>query len=158
MPFDNLISLLLTPAELTQFDDLITSMETLLAGKLLQLTAKESQLYGKIGNENENWTKMLHDDAPTGPAGTIPVFVDEKEWDKDVTVRGQLSPRVTRLENLAQQLTDTNRVVGYDIYQTSLTVYNNVKYLSTQNVPGAKALYEKWSIQFPGKNGKKPKQ
>lgn len=154
MPIDNLISIEFSAAELTQIDDALTALEEVFAGKTVQLTPKESQLYGRLGNETENWTQMVKQDAATAAAGTVPAFVNQDEWDKDNTVRGQLSQRVTRLENLAQQLTDTNRVVGFDIYQTCLSVYNNVKYLSKQNAPGAKTLYEKWSVQFPGKKPK----
>ena len=155
MPINNLISIAFTPAELAQIDALFTNLETLFAGKLVQLTATQSQRYGKLGNETENWSNMIFTDAATAPAGTIPAFLSKPEWDKDATARGQISNRATRLENISRQLTDTNRLIGFDIYQTCLTVYNNVKYLTTQNVPGAKALYEKWSVQFPGNKTKK---
>ena len=155
MPIDNLISISFTPAEIAQIDAALSSLETVFQGKVVQLTPKESQFYGKLGNETENWSNMVFTDAAVAPAGTIPGFVDTAGWNKDETTRSQLSPAATRLENIAQQVTDTNRMVGFDIFQTCRTVYNNVKYISSQNAPGAKALYQKWSIQFPGKKGKK---
>ncbi len=154
MPIENLISISFTDAELATIDNALTALETAFAGRLVQLTKKESQQYGKLGNETENWTNMVHDDVAGAPAAMVPAFVDKAEWDKDEKVRDQLSARVTRMENIAQQLTDTNRLVGYDIYQTCRTVYNNVKYMTTQSVPGAKVLYDKWSVQFPAKRKK----
>lgn len=149
MPITNTISIEFTTAELKQMDDALTQLENVFKNKVVQLTAKESQRYGKLGNQTENWSNMIYADSKTA-TNLIPSFIDQKEWAKDEIVRDQLSLRATRLENLAQQVLDTNRVIGFDIYQTCLTVYNNCKYLSTQNMPGAKTYYEKWSAQFPG--------
>lgn len=150
MPISNLISIAFTPAELKQMDDALDKLESIFKGKLVQLTPTESQQYGKLGNKNENWSNMIHADSKTAP-DLIPPFIDKTEWAKDELARDQLSIRATRLENLAQQVNDTNRVIGFDIYQTCLSIYKNCKYLSTQDMPGAKTYYEKWSAQFPGR-------
>ncbi len=157
MPVTNLISIEFTDAELTQMDQAITTLETIFKNKAVQFTPKESQRYGKLGDETENWVNMIYTDTETA-TDLVPVFIDRAEWAKDEKVRGEMSRRVTRLESIATQITDTNRLVGFDIYQTCRSVYNNTKYLSTQNVPGAKAYYEKWSTQFAGKGIKKAKE
>jgi len=153
MPITNVISIELTATELKQMDDALTVLETIFKNKAIQLTPAESQQYGKLGNKTENWSNMIYNDSKTAP-NIIPSFVDQKEWTKDEVARDQLSTRVTRLENITQQISDTNRVIGFDIYQTCLTVYQNCKFLSTQDMPGAKALYEKWSTQFSGRHPK----
>ena len=150
MPISNVMSIEFTTTELKQMDDAITALETIFKNKAVQLTPAESQQYGKLGNKTENWSNMIYNDSKTAP-NIIPSFVDQKEWTKDEVARDQLSNRVTRLENITQQISDTNRVIGFDIYQTCLSVYQNCKYLSAQNMPGSKALYEKWSTQFVGK-------
>lgn len=149
MPISNMISIEFTPAELKQIDDALTKLETIFKDKVVQLTPKESQRYGKLGNQTENWSNMVYTDSKTAP-NLIPPFIDQKEWEKDETARDQLSLRAARLESITQQILDTNRVIGFDIYQTCLTVYNNCKYLSGQDMPGAKTYYERWSAQFPG--------
>ncbi len=154
MPIDNLISIAFTDAELKAIDDALAVIETVFDNKAVQLTAKESQRYGKLGNETENWSNIVFEDSKAAPQ-LVPAFINNEEWAKDEKARDQLSPRATRLENIARQVSDTNRMIGFDIYQTCLSVYNNTKYLSTQNVPGTKAYYDKWSIQFPGRGGKK---
>jgi uncharacterized circularly permuted ATP-grasp superfamily protein len=154
MPVTNLISIEFTDAELTQMDQALLILETIFKDKAVQFTPKESQKYGKLGDETENWVNMIYTDTETA-TDLVPQFVDRTEWAKDEKVRNQLSKRSTRLENIATQIADTNRLVGFDIYQTCRSVYNNTKYLSTQNIPGAKAYYEKWSTQFKGKNRKK---
>lgn len=149
MAINNMISIEFTPAELKQIDDALTKLEAIFKDKAVQLTPQESQRYGRLGNQTENWSNMVYADSKTA-TNLVPSFIDQKEWAKDEIARDQLSARITRLESITQQILDTNRMIGFDVYQTCLTVYNNCKYLSTQNVPGAKAYYEKWSAQFPG--------
>lgn len=156
MTINNLISIEFTEDELAKMDAALTVLEQVFAGKVVQLTHEESQKYGKLGNATENWSNMVYDDCTAASVKLIPDFVDKDEWTKDETVRDQLSQRVTRLETIAQQVVDTNRMVGFDIYHTCLSAYNNTKYLSEQGVPGTKVYYDKWSVQFPGRKGKKP--
>ncbi len=153
MPITNVISIEFTAAELKQLDDAIATLETIFKTKAVQLTPAESQQYGKLGNKTENWSNMVYNDSKTAPS-VIPSFVDQKEWAKDEAARDQLSSRATRLESITQQISDTNRVIGFDIYQTRLSVYQNCKFLSAQDMPGAKALYEKWSTPFSGRRHK----
>lgn len=155
MAINNLISIAFTDDELAQIDAALTSLEQIFAGKLVQLTHDESQRYGKLGPANENWVNMIYDDCQASPLKLAPDFVDKDEWTKDEIARDQLSNRVTRLEAISQQILDTNRAVGFDIYQTCLSTYNNVKFLSEQGVPGTKAYFDKWKLQFAGRGGSK---
>jgi hypothetical protein len=159
MALSNLIDLEFTEQELKDFDAHLEGMENIFKNKTVQLTAKESQRYGKLGNETENWANMIHADSTTTPE-LVPAFVDKAAWAKDEKARDQLSNRATRLETLSRQVVDTNRVLGFDIYQACLTVYQNTRFLSTKNVPGTKAYYDKWSVQFnqKGGGGQPPKQ
>lgn len=155
MPVENQISIEITAAELIQMDEALTTLENIFKDKAVQLTPDEGNKYGKLGEETENWVKVIYTDTETAPH-LVPDFVDWAEWTKDEKVSDVLSPRVIRLESITQRIVDTNRVVGFDIFQACRTVYNNTKYLSTQNVPGAKTYYEKWKARFSKtKNGKK---
>lgn len=155
MALSNLIDLEFTEAELNKFDEHLAGLETIFKNKTVQLTAKESQRYGKLGNETENWANLIYTDSATAP-DLVPAFVDKAAWTKDEKARDQLSSRATRLETLSKQVVDTNRVIGFDIYQTCISVYQNAKFLSTKNVPGTKAYYDKWRIQFEQKGGANP--
>jgi hypothetical protein len=148
MALQNMISISFTDPELQTIDDSLSAIEKVLAGKIVQLKAEESQRFGKLGNETENWVEMVHTDSNTMPA-LVPAFVDTNEWAIDEAARAAISPRLSRIEALAKNLGDTNRLIGFDLYNTCLAVYNNVRYLTTQNVPGSSAYYEKWKVQFP---------
>ena len=152
MALSNLIDIEFTEQELKEFDAHLDGLENIFKNKVVQLTPKESQRYGKLGNETENWANMICTDSESATE-LIPAFVDTPALKKDEKARGQLSGRATRLENLTRQVTDTNRVLGFDIYQACLSIYQNARFLSTKNAPGSKAYYDKWSIQFNQKGG-----
>jgi hypothetical protein len=150
MSLGNQISISFTDPELQIIDDSLTAIEKVLTGKTVQLKPEESRRYGKLGNETENWVEMVNTDCITVPA-LVPAFVDTNEWAIDEAARAAISPRLSRMEAISKNLGDTNRLIGFDIYNTCLAVYNNVRYLMTQNVPGSSAYYEKWKVQFPGR-------
>jgi len=151
MALDNLIDIEFTDQELNDLDAHLDGIQAIIKNKVVQLTAKESQRYGRLGNERENWATMIHTDSKT--ANTIvPSFVDTKSWDRDVKAREQLGPRASKLADISRQVTDTYRLLGFDIYQTCGSIYQNARYLSTQNAPGSKAYYDKWKVQFETKD------
>lgn len=152
MALNNLIDIEFTDQELKDLDGFLDGIEAIIKNKVVQLTPKESKRYGKLGNETENWANMIHSDSKVAPE-LVPVFVDIPAWDKDDKARAQLSPRATRFENLSRQLTDTNRLLGFDIFQVCTAIYQNTRFLSTKNAPGSKAYYDKWKVQFERKGG-----
>jgi hypothetical protein len=152
MALSNLIDIEFTDQELKDLDAHLDGIQAIIKNKVVQLTPKESQRYGKLGNETENWVNMIHADSKQAP-DLVPVFIDKAAWDKDEKARDQLSDRATRLADLSRQVTDTNRLLGFDIFNTCSTVYQNARFLSTKNAPGSKAYYDKWKVQFEKKDG-----
>jgi hypothetical protein len=50
--------------------------------------------------------------------------------------------------------TETNRLVSYDFYQNSMTLYRNCRFLSEENVPGTKLIFDDWSAFFDNSSNK----
>ncbi len=46
-----------------------------------------------------------------------------------------------KMNSLTEQLSDTKILLDFDNYHNSLTFYRNVKYLSSENVPGTNVIY-----------------
>lgn len=160
MPLDNLISVSLTPAQLTALDDALTVIEGIINPIAVALSPEENQLYGKLGNETENFAKMVHDDTKV-KADLVPVQVDTGEWERDVAARAVIMPRLTRLTDLTTKLEQTNRLLGYDVNNAVSATYGYVRYMAEQNVPGFSTYYDKWKVQHvrkgrPGKGGSNP--
>lgn len=147
-PIDNQISISFTEQELKEVDDAMGVLEKF-AQKLITLSPKQSQMYGKLGDENDGFTNMIHEDASTDTA-LLPAFIDTREWAADEDARKALQPRATRLKGISRRFTDTARLLGFDIYNTALSVYNNVKFLASRNQGNAVTYYNKWKGHFPG--------
>ena len=141
MALENLISVAFTEAELTQLDQAISSIETVLQGKTINLTPEHRQQYGSIAEQNKlfvNKAKSYMEQYPQ----FVPPFLDKAEYDRDYAARQQLESRMQRLSSVTEQLSDTKILLDFDNYHNSITFYRNMKYLSGENVPGTNVIYD----------------
>lgn len=152
MAIDNLISVTFSAEELQQLDEHLAALESLLSAKCISLTPDQRRDLGRLGNKSENWMRKVMDYVQTQPA-LVPAFIDVPETQRDFESRRAIQPRVARLEAISDMLSDTNLLLGTDLYHSSMAYYRNIKLLAKQNVIGAKAVYEDLSAQFPGRPG-----
>lgn len=141
MALENLISVEFSNAELTKLDDAISMIESVLLGKTINLTPEQRQQYGSIAEQNKlfvNKAKAYMEQY----SQYVPPFLDKAEYDKDYIARQQMESRMQRLNSLIEQFSDTKILLDFDNYHNSLTFYRNVKYLSSENVPGTNVIYD----------------
>jgi hypothetical protein len=136
-----------TEVELTEIQDIINQLEAKLKNKVVQLTAKENLKFGKVGPETEKWVSKIYKDCHNYPV-LIPPFLNVEEWETQKKVMDCFIPSIQKLETIIKEITETNRLVGYDFYQNSMTLYRNCRYLSEENVPGTKLIFDDWSTFF----------
>ena len=72
----------------------------------------------------------------------MPAFIDKAEFDQDFQARTQIESRITQLQGLVEQLSDTKTLLDHDNYHNAITFYRNIRFLSQENVPGTTTLYE----------------
>lgn len=141
MALENLISVSFTEAELTQLDQALNSIESVLQGKTINLTSEQRQQYGSIAEQNKlfvNKAKSYMEQYPQ----FVPPFLDKAEYDRDYAARQQLETRMQRLNSVNEQLSDTKILLDFDNCHNSITFYRNMKYLSGENVPGTNVIYD----------------
>ena len=136
-----------TEVELTEIQDLINQLEAKLKNKVVQLTVKENLKFGKVGIETEKWVSKIYKDCHNYPF-LIPPFLNVTEWESQKKMMDCFIPSIQKLESITKEITETNRLVGYDFYQNSMTLYRNCRYLSEENVPGTKLIFDDWSTFF----------
>jgi hypothetical protein len=136
-----------TEVELTEIQDLINQLESKLKEKVVQLTAKENVKFGKVGPETESLVNKIYQDAHNYPT-LIPPFVKVEEWENKKMIRDSFGSAIQKLETIIKEITETNRLVSYDFYQFCMSTYRNCRYLSEENVPGTKTIYDQWSVFF----------
>ena len=83
----------------------------------------------------------------------VPNYVDLAEFDKDLSARQAITPRLNRVISLMESLEDTNMLVSADVYHTGIAFYRYVKNASRENVPGTTSIFKDLQEQFPGRPG-----
>lgn len=147
MAFENLVQLNFTEEELAKVDASLAEIERILKGKTHQLTPQERRQYGSIAEQNKlfvNKAKQLMEQYPE----YVPNFLDKAEFDEDYLAREQIGRRLQKLKNLVEQLSDTKVLLDHDNYFNALSFYRNVKYLSRENIPGIKSIYDEMNQFF----------
>ena len=148
MALDNLISVEFTPAEITTISDALTSIENILKGKVVNLTASQRREYGRLGDKTENFVNKVGIYVDQKPE-IVPYFVDKTEVRKDAESRAMLTPILKRMQSVYESIDDTHKLLGWDFYNNVIAIYRNIKMLSKQNVPGINAIYDDLKKQFP---------
>lgn len=149
MPLENLVSVSFTQEELNQLDGAIQEIEKVLKGKTINLSPSERKQYGRIAEQNKlfvNKGKELMDTYPQH----IPSFLDRDNFNQDYLARTQIEGRLIRLQGIAEQMSDTKILLDHDNYNNTLSFYQHLKYLSSQNIAGIKTLYEQMRQFFKG--------
>lgn len=154
MSVENLISVSFTEAEMNTMKDAITSIAKVLEGKLAALTPQQRQLYGRVKYEKLVWIDKVKEQIEANPS-FVPAYIDKAEFDRDYAAHKQVNEIITLLDPIADGLSDTALLLGYDLDVTALMIHKVIKASAENNAPGAKAAYEVLKQQFPG--GRKPK-
>lgn len=140
MALDNLISVNFTETEISGITEAINSINTILEGKVINLTPQERQQYGSIADRNKvlvDKCKTYMEQAPE----TLPRTVDKAEFDKDYVARTQIEVPLKALTRITEKLTDTKILLDHDNFHNAIAYYRYIKYLSEQNEPGSTTIY-----------------
>ena len=142
-----------TDVELTEIQELINQLDSKLKGKVVQLTTRENIVFGKIGPETEKLVSKIYKDCHNYPV-LIPPFLNINEWETQKKIMDCFFPAIQKLQTIIKEITETNRLVGYDFYQNSMSLYKNCRYLSEENVPSTKLIFDDWSAFFARSSNK----
>lgn len=140
MAIDNLISISLTDDEVASINTAIESINTVLKGKVINLTPDERRQYGSIADRNKilvDKCKAYMEQAPE----TIPSVINKAEFDKDYLARQQMELPLRQLLRVIEKLQDTKTLLDHDNYGAATAYYRYIKYLSVQNEPGTTTIY-----------------
>ena len=147
MALDNLISITFSEEELTSLQAHIQGIRQIISSKTVNLTAEERRQYGRIANQNKLLVDKTKDYMEQHPHW-VPGFLDKEEFDRDYVARQQTENVLQQLENLTQQFVDTKTLLDHDNYNNALTFYRYVRYLSSENEPGANQVYNDMKTFF----------
>jgi hypothetical protein len=156
MAKENLVSVQLATEKVDEIKVLLANLIGLLSPKCISLTPDERRDYSRIGEKTENWSRKTIGYMKDQPDFT-PAFIDAEETHSDFQARETMKPILNTLNSLKNMVDDTVLILGSDIYHSNLGYYQNVKLLASQNVNGAKAIYDDLKAKFPNNTSRKKK-
>ena len=106
-----------------------------------------------MGFKTEKLVSKIYKDCHNYPV-LIPPFLNVEEWEIQKKVMDCFFPAIQKLQTIIKEITETNRLVGHDFYQNSMSLYKNCRYLSEENVPGTKLIFDDWSAFFDRSSNK----
>lgn len=157
MAIDNLISVEFTAEETQKINDALSTIEQVISSKAVNLTPEEKQLYGKIGDNTENWISKVNGYMEQKPE-LIPFYLNKQEFARDQQARKAILPILNRITSIQESLDDTAKLISTDVYNAALAYYRNIKLIAQQNVPGTTGIYQDLASQFPGRPSAVPEE
>ena len=121
----NLISLTLTPAQLTAADAALTALEAALAG-LIALDNTERSGLIRMGAKSEQFCRQTLSALSQNPQ-VVPASIDLAGAQADLQALDSLRPRFQRLQTLMERADGSEAALGSDIMSLSLEGYALLK-------------------------------
>jgi hypothetical protein len=126
----------------------VQTIESVFASKMVNLTPRQRQLYGRVAYETEFWVDKVFDHMKQDTE-LVPPYIDMEEHASDMVAHRALNQRIARLTGILQSLEDTNRQPGSDLYSNFLAYYRNLREAAKVNAVGASSKYSDLKQQFP---------
>ena len=140
---------------LQQVLEKLAEIDTLISPYVVVLTPQERQELPKMGEKSLSFVEKAIEFAAQNP-NLRPSFLDMAAFEVDFADARGLWAIQNHVRQIDTKLDDTALAGGSDAYQSSLLFYNSVKLATSNNVPGAKAVYDELRKRFP--NHKRTKE
>jgi hypothetical protein len=136
-------------AAITQVHGQIAAAIQTLQPYTITLTPHERQTMLKMGDKSLAFVEKAHDYAHDNPP-LVPSYLDMRTFDVDFADAHGLWSLLTLIKQLEEAVDDTIMAAGSEAYHAALAFYHNVQAAATDDIPGAKAIFEDLKTRFPG--------
>jgi len=147
----NIVSLNLTPDQLTAVDAALTALETQLSG-LIALPVEQKRSLKKMGEKSEAFCRQALRVLEQNPQ-MVPANVPLVDAMADLAALDALRPRMVRLSRLSERFADTDIALGSDVMSVALQAYSLLKV--TGKTDGLQAMRRELGSRF-AKSSKPP--
>jgi hypothetical protein len=131
----------------------LNEVREMIAPCVVPLTPTDRHEIPKMGAKTLEFVENAYTLARANP-GLVPGFLDMEVFEADFTDAHNLVELSTTARQVYEDISDTGMAAGSEAYQEALVFYNSVKVAASQNVDGAKAVYETLKTRFPGNKQK----
>lgn len=143
----NVVSVQIPKDKLTEIQNHVNQLQTLLAEYVVALTPDQRRVLPKMSDK----TMPFVDKAlEYGKANSefVPTYMNLQDFEIDVQAVSDLKSVFNPLSQLCRNVEDTVILSGSEAYQAALTYYNNVKQAAKMNVPNAKNISDDLGKRF----------
>lgn len=143
----NVVSVQIPKDKLTEIQNHVNQLQTLLAEYVVALTPDQRRVLPKMSDK----TMPFVDKAlEYGKANSefVPAYMNLQDFEIDVQAVSDLKSVFNPLSQLCRNVEDTVILSGSEAYQAALTYYNNVKQAAKMNVPNAKNISDDLGKRF----------
>jgi len=112
------------------------------------LTPQERHDLPKMGPKTLAFVEKCHEFAASNP-NLRPPFLNMDEFGVDFADAHGLYLAMNKSVQLQESLADTQMSAGSEAFHAALIFYNTVKSAASNNIPGARAVYEELRKRFP---------
>jgi hypothetical protein len=149
----NEIAVTFSEEEITEINQAITTLDTILLPRLVNLNAKERQSLPKMGDGSVSFVQkcVIHMDQNPD---LIPKYISVSDMKIDLKAVEILLKFQFSLMKSADMLDDSILLSGSEALVSALAFYNYIQGAAKANVPGADVIYKDLRVQFKNK-GKK---
>ena len=141
MPLKDLIQNQLSAGDLDNICKALDNIQSVVAGKMVNLTPDERQKYGSINEQNKLMVNKVNDVHNSHPQFDS-AKVNWAGFSADFAIRGTLEKIISRLQSLSEQFDDTKILHDNDNYQQALAQYSYISFLADQNETGITTVKE----------------
>jgi hypothetical protein len=127
---------------------LFKQAEALLRPYVTQLTPSERRGMAKMGEKTMSFVEKANKFAAQNP-NLVPPYLDMTAFDMNFADANKLLTVFIISQQLYENLDDTAMVARGEAYQDALVFYNSAKMAASQDIPGAKVVYEELKKRFP---------
>lgn len=114
---------------------------------IVNLTPYKRRELPKMGDKTLAFVEKSYEFAGQNPEFR-PSYLNMEAFKIDIEDAVGLRVLQNTCKQLLQSIDDTSLLGGSEAYQQALIFYNSVKYAASQDVPGAKAVYEDLKTRF----------
>lgn len=150
MSQQNLVTVKIEEADLTEIKAAISVLQTKLMPHLKSLNADERHDLPKMGDKSVAFVQKAMEHCSQNPE-LAPQFLDVKEFSQDMFALETLRSLHQPIAQISDALSDTMTMSGSDAYAAALMFYNSVKSAKKSNVAKAGTIYDDLSVRYPGK-------
>ena len=124
---------------------------------LVVLTPEERQTLTKNGTGSFEFVKLSHELAVEYPE-LFPSFIKTAIFREEFFTAHELFIFARKIEQLKNNLNDTEMLAGSRALDVAMTFYQTVKIAARRDIPGARTIFEELKPAFPYRSRKRKKR